>query len=74
MNHYLAEAKSTGNASLALSLYDKAEVLGVNLTFLIYTDQLNGFWFYSPAVQGFQYEENVMYGGGGVLMYMYLSK
>ena len=74
MNQYIAEAQSTGNVSLALSLYDKAEALGVNLTFYTYTEQTNGFWYYSSALHGVQYEENPMFGGGADTIYIYLSK
>jgi hypothetical protein len=74
MNQYLAEAVNTGNVSLALSLYDKAEVLGVNLTLCVYTYQTTNFEFYSSAVHGAQYEENAIYNGGGNIIYIYLSK
>ncbi|MGC8630697.1 MAG: ABC transporter substrate-binding protein [Thermoplasmata archaeon] len=74
LNEYLAEAQNTGNATLALSLYDKAEVLAVNLTFYTYTEQINEYWFYSPNLHGVQYEENPIYGGGMDTIYIYLSK
>jgi ABC-type transport system substrate-binding protein len=74
MNQYIAEAENTGNATLSISLYDKAEVLGVNLTLYTYTDQANGFWFYSSALHGVQNEENPMYAGSADTIYIYLSK
>jgi ABC-type transport system substrate-binding protein len=73
-NQYISEAQDTGNASLALSLYDKAEVLAVNLTYFVYLYQSAGFWFYSPVLKGVQYEENPINNGGGVTAYIYLSK
>jgi ABC-type oligopeptide transport system substrate-binding subunit len=74
MNQYIADALSTGNTTLALKYYDQAEVLGVNLTFYTFAEQVNYFWFYSSALRGVQYEENPMYGGGGETIYIYLSK
>jgi hypothetical protein len=74
MNQYIAEAQNTGNVTLAVSLYDKAEMIGVNLTFFTYTEQLNGFWFYSSALHGVQYEQNPLYAGEGDTIYIYLSK
>ena len=74
MNNYINEAMSTGNVSLALKYYDMAYVLAINLTFYVYEYQENGFWFYSSALHGFQYEENPMYAPGPDIMYIYLSK
>ncbi|MEM3264874.1 MAG: ABC transporter substrate-binding protein, partial [Thermoplasmata archaeon] len=73
-NQYILDAQTTGNSTLALSLYDKAEVLAVNLTFYVYLYQENGFWFYSPALHGVLNEENPINNGGGVTVYIYLSK
>jgi ABC-type transport system substrate-binding protein len=74
LNQYIADAQNTGNTTLALKYYDKAEVLAVNLTFFIYLYQQNQFWYYSPSLKGVQYEENPMYGGAGESIYIYLSK
>jgi hypothetical protein len=74
MNQYIADAQTTGNATLAIKYYDQAEVLGVNLTIYVYTDQQNGFWFYSSVLHGVQYEQNPMYAGGQETVYIYLSK
>jgi ABC-type transport system substrate-binding protein len=72
MNQYIADAQSTGNATLALKYYDQAEVLGVNLTFYTYLHQANRMWFFSTAIHGMQYEENPIYGG--LVIYCYLTK
>jgi hypothetical protein len=76
MNQYITDAQSTGNATLALKYYDQAEVLGVNLTFYTYTEQVNGFCYYSSALHGAQYEQNTIYAGGtwSDTIYIYLSK
>jgi ABC-type transport system substrate-binding protein len=74
MNTYIADAQNTGNATLAIKYYDQAEILGVNLTFYTYSDQLNGFWFYSPVLKGVQYELNAVYSGSWDTLFIYLSK
>ena len=74
MNQYIADAQSTGNVTLALKYYAQAEVLTVNLTFYIYTQQANSFWFYSTSLKGMQFEQNPMYGGDNFVIYIYLSK
>jgi ABC-type oligopeptide transport system substrate-binding subunit len=74
MNQYIADAQSTGNATLALKYYDQAEILGVNLTFYAYLNQVNNFWFYSSTIHGMQYEQNPIYGGDGQIIFIYLSK
>ena len=74
MNQYVTDAENTGNITLALKYFDQAEVLGVNLTFYVYTEQVNEFWYYSPMLHGVQYEQNPMYAGSGDSIYMYLSK
>ena len=73
MNQYIADAQNTGNSTLALKYYDQAEVLGVNLTFYTYTEQTNGFCFYSRAIYGVQFEQNPIYSGHGDTIYIYLS-
>ncbi|MGC8630061.1 MAG: ABC transporter substrate-binding protein [Thermoplasmata archaeon] len=74
MNQYIADAQNTTNVTMALKYYDMAEVIAINLTFYVYTEQENGFWFYSPNIHGVQYEENPMYAGGYDNIYIYLSK
>jgi len=74
MNQYITEAQNTGNATLALKLYDKAEVVGVNLTLGVYANQQNWLFFYSSEIRGVQYEENPMFGAGGITIYIYLTK
>jgi ABC-type transport system substrate-binding protein len=74
LNQYIADAESTGNLTLSLQYYDKAESLAVNLTFFVYLYQQNEFWYYSPGLHGVQYEENPIYGGSGDTVYIYLSK
>ncbi|MGC8630062.1 MAG: ABC transporter substrate-binding protein [Thermoplasmata archaeon] len=74
MNEYITEAQNTGNATLALKLYDEAEVIAVNLTFYVYLYQVNALWFYSPLLKGSQYEQNPMIGGGAATAFIYLSK
>jgi ABC-type oligopeptide transport system substrate-binding subunit len=76
MNQYITDGLSTGNATLAISYYDKAEVLGVNLTTCTYTAQTNTFLFYSSSLHGVQYEQNAIYNfsGGADTVYIYLSK
>ncbi len=74
MNQYIADAQATGNATLALKYYDEAEVLGVNLTFYVYTEQQNGFLYYSTALHGAQYEQNPIFAGAMATIYIYLSK
>jgi hypothetical protein len=74
MNQYISDAQSTGNATLALQYYDQAEVIGVNLTVFVYTQQENGFSYYSSAIKGYQNEENVILTAGTDQIYIYLSK
>ncbi|MEM4058853.1 MAG: ABC transporter substrate-binding protein [Thermoplasmata archaeon] len=74
MNQYIADGQSTGNATLAIKYYDQAEQLAVNMTFFVYAAQLNGFWFYSSALKGVQYEMNPAINGGVDGIYIYLSK
>jgi ABC-type oligopeptide transport system substrate-binding subunit len=74
LNQYIADAENTGNVTLALQYYDQTEVLGVNLTFYTYAYQTNMFWMYSSALHGILYDENPIYGGGGMSIYIYLSK
>jgi ABC-type transport system substrate-binding protein len=74
LNQYIADAQNTTNATLSLKYYDMAEIIAINLTFYIYTEQENGFWFYSSSINGVQYEENPMYAGAYDTMYIYLSK
>jgi ABC-type oligopeptide transport system substrate-binding subunit len=74
MNQYIADAQNTGNASLALKYYDQAEVVGVNLTFYTYTEQLNEFYFCSPQIRGMLNNENPVSNGPGEMIYIYLSK
>jgi len=74
MNEYITEAQNTGNATLALKLYDQAEVIAVNLTFYVYLYQVNALWFYSSMLKGSQYEQNPMIGGGAATAFIYLSK
>ena len=74
MNQYIADAESTGNLTLALKYYEQAEVIGVNLTLYTYTYQVNGNWFYSSALTGFQYEQNPMYSEFYTALYIYLTK
>jgi hypothetical protein len=74
MNQYIAEAQSTENVTTAVKYYDMAEVIGVNLTFYTYLDQINEAWFYSPSLHGAQYELNPIFGGSFDTIYIYLSK
>jgi ABC-type oligopeptide transport system substrate-binding subunit len=74
MNTYIADSQSTGNSTVALKYYDQAEVLGVNLTFYTYLIQTNGFWYYSSALHGVQYEQNAIFSGGADTDYAYLWK
>jgi hypothetical protein len=74
MNNYIGEAENTANYTLAVSLYDKAEVVSVNLTLMLYLEQVNAFWFYSSILHGVQYEENAIYGGEEATIYIYLFK
>jgi ABC-type oligopeptide transport system substrate-binding subunit len=74
LNQYIAEAQSTGNVTLALSLYDKADMIGVNLTLCTCVYQTNNLQFFSSTIQGVQYEENAIYNGGADMIFIYLSK
>ncbi|MGC8619901.1 MAG: ABC transporter substrate-binding protein [Thermoplasmata archaeon] len=74
MNQYIQTGEYTPNETQSLHYYDLAEEIAVNYTFYIYTQQLNWFWYYSPYLNGAQYEENPVIGGGGTTLYFYLSK
>ncbi|MCL5964064.1 MAG: ABC transporter substrate-binding protein [Candidatus Thermoplasmatota archaeon] len=74
MTNLILKGDNTGNATLAISYFDQAQQIAVNLTLYVYTQQENGFWFYSSYLHGAQYEQNPMLGGGGDTLYFYLTK
>jgi len=74
MNQYIQTGEYTANETQSIHYYDLAEEIAVNYTFYVYTQQLNWFWYYSPYLNGAQYEENPVIGGGGTTFYFYLSK
>ncbi|MGC8693977.1 MAG: hypothetical protein ACP5RY_07035, partial [Thermoplasmata archaeon] len=74
MNQYIQTGEYIANETQSIHYYDLAEEIAVNYTFYVYTQQLNWFWYYSPYLNGAQYEENPVIGGGGTTLYFYLSK
>jgi ABC-type transport system substrate-binding protein len=74
MNKYIQIGEEQVNETSSLHYYDLAEEIAVNYTFYVYGRQLNWFWFYSPYLQGVQFEENPVIGGGGATLFFYLSK
>jgi len=74
MTNLILKADNEGNESLALQYFDQAQQIAINMTLLVYTVDLTGHWVYSPVLHGFSNEENPMYGSGGELIYIYLSK
>jgi ABC-type transport system substrate-binding protein len=74
LNQYIADAEQSGNETLVLSLYEKANVLSTNLTLQVYFEQANMFWFYSSTLRGVQYEKNPVYGGEEDTIFIYLTK
>jgi len=74
MNQYILNGMSTPNATLAINYFDQAEMIAVNLTAYVYTAQGNSFWVYSTTLKGESYEQNPLYGGSGITIYIYLSK
>ncbi|MGC9193815.1 MAG: hypothetical protein ACP5FQ_08080, partial [Thermoplasmata archaeon] len=74
MNKYIQTGEEQVNETLSVHYYDLAEEIAVNYTFYVYGRQLNWFWVYSPYLQGVQFEENPVIGGGGATLFYYLSK
>ncbi len=74
MNQYIQMGENTANSTLSIHYYDLAQNIAVNLTFYVYARQLNWIWYFSPYLQGMQFEENPMIGGGGAILFFYLSK
>jgi ABC-type transport system substrate-binding protein len=65
-----------GNPTVALRYFHKLNEMLVNMTFYVYIEQEHGFWIMNSHVSGpsvTNYQENVMLGGGGDLLYDYLS-
>ncbi len=74
INQYIRMGENTANSTLSVHYYDLAQNIAVNLTFYVYTRQLNWIWYFSPYLQGMQFEENPMIGGGGAILFFYLTK
>jgi ABC-type transport system substrate-binding protein len=67
---------TTGNPTIALKNFHMMNEMLVNMTFYVYLYQANSFWVVNshtvPSTIT-NYQENVMMGGGGDLMYNYLA-
>ena len=66
----------TGNPTVALQNFHAMNEMLVNMTFYVYLFQEGGFWVINSHITGStvsDYQENVMMGGGGDLMYNYLT-
>ncbi len=69
-------ATLTANTTKAMAMFHQLNEMVVNMTLFIYTYQSNGFWIMSSNVnhaQVMNYQENVMRGGDGALLYNFLS-
>ncbi|MDA8055802.1 MAG: ABC transporter substrate-binding protein [Thermoplasmatales archaeon] len=72
---YLAGA-TTGDPTVALKYFHMQNEMLVNMTFYVYLYQVGGFWVVNSHVTPSSvtaYQDGVMVGGDGVLMYDYLS-
>ncbi len=75
VNWYL-NGSETGNPTIALQNFHALNEMLVNMTFYVYLDQSSAFWIMNSHVTPstiIDYQENVMMGGGGDLMYNYLT-
>lgn len=69
-------ASLIANTTQAIVQFHKLNEMVVNMTFFIYTYQTNGFWITSSNVNQHDisaYQENVMRGGDGAMLYNLLS-
>lgn len=69
-------ASLIANTSKAIVQFHKLNEMVVNMTFFIYEYQTNGFWITSSNVNQHDistYQENVMRGGDGAMLYNLLS-
>jgi ABC-type transport system substrate-binding protein len=75
VNEYLNGA-AAGNPTIALQNFHALNEMLVNMTFYVYLYQASSFWLINSHITGSSitnYQENVMMGGGGDLMYNYLT-
>ncbi|WP_162009552.1 ABC transporter substrate-binding protein [Thermoplasma volcanium] len=75
METYYEEAFSATNLTIAINYYHKMNEMLVNMTELVYVQQVNGFWVVSPNLNSTaitRYQENVMFASGGDLLFNYL--
>jgi ABC-type transport system substrate-binding protein len=74
MTNLINQANTETNETMALQYFDQAQQLSINMTLLVYLVDWAGHWVTTPSVSGLSYEENPMYGSGGEMLYIYLSK
>ncbi len=64
------------DVNVALMNFHKMNNMLVNMTTMVYLEQLNGFWIMNPSVNGTyvqQYQSNLMFSSGGDLLFNLLK-
>ncbi|MCL4447329.1 MAG: ABC transporter substrate-binding protein [Candidatus Thermoplasmatota archaeon] len=76
MDNAFVNGTKTGNQALSLQNFHALNEMLVNMSMYVYLYQANGFWIVNTHINPStisDYQENVMMGSGGDMMYNYLS-
>jgi ABC-type transport system substrate-binding protein len=76
MDNEYRNGSTTGNPNIALQYFHMQNEMLVNMTFYVYLYQVGGYWVVNSHVTPSTitaYQDGVMVGGDGVIMYDYLT-